>query len=123
MAYEKVKSWLRVLHKSSYQNKQWVELSKQCGCFHCEKIFDASEVKDWCDKSTGKPTALCPYCGIDSVICDRDGGMVAYSILRMMNIEYFGGGIDKATPEMLTYIHPETGEERHIALDLTENAL
>lgn len=114
MAYDKIKSWLRVVHMSSYQNKQSVELSNKCGCYHCEKIFDASEVKNWCDKSTGKPTALCPYCGIDSVICDHDGEIVDDSVLRLMNVEFFGGGIENATPEMLTYIDPETGEKAPI---------
>lgn len=35
------------------------------GCFYCITIYGSSEIKEWID---GGQTALCPHCGIDSVL-------------------------------------------------------
>lgn len=47
----------------------WEQLLKvsKCGCFYCLKIFNPKEIKKWCDS---EKTAICPYCGIDSIIYD-----------------------------------------------------
>jgi hypothetical protein len=46
-----------------------------CGCFYCMKTFLADEIIDWVDWPEGAEdqleegvTALCPRCGIDSVL-------------------------------------------------------
>lgn len=54
-------------HKHSSRHKEEIESSKKCGCFYCLKIFPPSEIEDWVDRGE---TALCPHCGIDSVIGD-----------------------------------------------------
>lgn len=41
--------------------------SRACGCFHCLKIFSPEHIEQWADQ--GK-TAICPYCGMSSVIGD-----------------------------------------------------
>lgn len=53
----------------SIRNKSLVEKSTNCGCYHCGKIFSASDVVEWVDRED-PPTALCPFCGIDSVLGD-----------------------------------------------------
>ena len=50
-----------------------IKRSDLCGCFYCLKVFPPREILDWFDDHNvgeGKEgaTALCPYCGIDSVI-------------------------------------------------------
>ncbi len=52
-------------HQLCRHNKLVLEESRICGCFFCLKVFDPQEIKDWCDN--GK-TAICPNCGIDSII-------------------------------------------------------
>ena len=52
-------------HKYCYSNKTDIQSSKQCGCFFCVKIFTPGEITEWSGQ-----TALCPYCGIDSVLPD-----------------------------------------------------
>lgn len=52
---------------NGFKNKEEIKLSKKCGCFFCLYIFNPSEIEDWCDKGE---TALCPKCGIDSVLGD-----------------------------------------------------
>jgi hypothetical protein len=57
-----------------------VKASAACGCFYCQKSYPPSEVEDWIEETGGelsqRPdpwTALCPHCGIDSVIGDASG--------------------------------------------------
>jgi len=41
-----------------------------CGCFYCLKTFEGSRVREWIRraKATEKNTAVCPYCGVDTVL-------------------------------------------------------
>lgn len=57
------------LPKSAFKNKQKIDQSKVCGCYHCATIFDSSQVVKWTDQSS---TALCPSCNVDSVVGDVD---------------------------------------------------
>lgn len=69
---------------------QAVELrgGETCGCFHCLAVFAPSEIVEWVDEET---TALCPRCGVDSVIGDRSGFPVAdVGFLSMMKGYWFG---------------------------------
>jgi hypothetical protein len=61
---------LEDIHKLTIRHRPLVEASERCGCFYCCSIFPATEIKDWVDGEdldTGV-TALCPRCGIDSVL-------------------------------------------------------
>jgi hypothetical protein len=44
-------------------------LEGSCGCYRCLETFNVEEIKDWTD---GNKTALCPKCGIDSVLNTTD---------------------------------------------------
>ena len=55
-------------HEHSANNKSALKQDDLCGCFYCLKIFNPNEISEWTDK--GK-TAMCPYCGIDSIIGKR----------------------------------------------------
>ena len=50
-----------------YASDNWDKLSsdRKCGCFYCLSIFDPREIVEWVPMEN---TALCPYCGVDSVI-------------------------------------------------------
>ncbi len=54
-------------HACSFHNREQLLKASKCGCFYCLKIFNPKEIKKWCD---GEKTAICPYCGIDSIIYD-----------------------------------------------------
>ena len=69
------------LHRFSSRNRDALETSARAGCFYCCAIFDPREIKDWVDGrqvETGSLddgiTALCPRCGIDSVLPDTIPG-------------------------------------------------
>jgi len=61
---------LKEAHKHSDNHKLDISLSDKCGCFYCLNHFEPSEIKEWID---GGQTALCPRCGIDSVIAGNTG--------------------------------------------------
>ena len=56
-------------HKFSTNNKNFIDLSTNYGCFFCERIFDKSLIKDYIDDKKDL-TALCPFCNIDSLLPD-----------------------------------------------------
>ncbi len=78
---------------------QWYQcpfvVEGHCGCFYCKSIYSASEVKEWCDNDgRGDKTALCPKCGIDSVLGDATFVEPIPELLELMNMLFFGDGID-----------------------------
>lgn len=75
-------------HKKSFKNFEAVRQSKMCGCFSCKKIFNANKVIDFVTERDGQKTALCPYCGIDSVIQDSNI-QITPELLNKMNREWF----------------------------------
>ena len=74
-------------HGCSIRNKEQLERSKKCGCFSCCEIFPPSEITD--NFSDEEPTALCPYCHIDSVIGDASGFPITPKFLRDMRKRWF----------------------------------
>ena len=66
--------YLKAAHKHSIFHKKEILESNICGCFYCKKTFLPTAIKEWCDEDNPKgPTALCPKCGIDSVIGSKSG--------------------------------------------------
>ena len=79
---------LEKLHSFSYDNKESIGKSNECGCFYCLKSFKASEVKKYIIQDS---TALCPNCGFDSVLGDVSGFAVTDAkLLKQMREYYFG---------------------------------
>ena len=74
-------------HQFSSGNRKALKTDKICGCFYCLKIFSPQEITDWID--TGSVTALCPYCGIDSVIGESSGYPITESFLEEMERYWF----------------------------------
>jgi hypothetical protein len=75
-------------HKRCAQHEREVMESSVCGCFHCLGTFQPVEIKDWVDDEP--PTALCPRCGIDSVIGDASGFPVTdRAFMGAMNMYWF----------------------------------
>lgn len=73
-------------HKHSRLNRIEIEKSKNCGCFYCLEVFSPKEIDDWID---GEQTAICPYCGIDSVIGDASGYPITKEFLQEMKNHWF----------------------------------
>jgi hypothetical protein len=73
-------------YKHSWANRQEVERSATCGCFHCLGIFSAAEVQRWTHNRT---TALCPLCGVDAVIGDASGFVIEAGMLDQLKQMWF----------------------------------
>lgn len=84
---------LGLIYVQSFKNKEKIESSKTCGCFYCLNIFSSKEVVEWVDK--GK-TALCPKCGIDSVLPEMYANKE--TLAKMQDI-YFVGFFNKQEKE------------------------
>ena len=74
-------------HKHSSIHREKLLSSEKCGCFYCLEIFKPSEINDWCD---GEQTALCPKCGIDSVIGSNSKYSIEKDFLYQMKKHWFG---------------------------------
>ncbi len=79
---------LEAAHKFSIRHKSRLILDEQCGCFYCLKIFSPQEIERWIP-DTEDHTAVCPYCGIDSVIGQSSGFPVESDFLRRMREYWF----------------------------------
>ena len=83
-------SSLEALHKLSSRNRELIEGTRACGCFHCLARFEASAVKEWvAEEKGGDVTALCPVCGVDSVLPAREGATIDQEILLAMRAYWF----------------------------------
>lgn len=64
-----------------------LEGSKLCACFFCFRTFANTAIHKWIDD---KQTALCPGCGIDSVIGAASGLSLDDKFLRKLHQHHFG---------------------------------
>ncbi|WP_173391538.1 cytoplasmic protein [Rhodopirellula baltica] len=77
-------------HKHSSNHRDEIVRSDTCGCFYCMAVFQASEITEWIDEVDGvDTTAMCPSCGIDSVIGSAAGYPITADFLRAMHGHWF----------------------------------
>jgi hypothetical protein len=60
--------------------------SESCACFYCFASFPPAEIQEWVDEGE---TALCPRCGIDSVLGSASGLPLDENLLRSMHEHWF----------------------------------
>ena len=78
----------KLYHSHTLRNQQEIALSEYCHCISCCKSYPSSIVMDFIKDGDGE-TALCPYCGIDSVIGDACGLVIDQEILTALNNRWF----------------------------------
>ena len=74
-------------HKFSSGHRACLSTDSKCGCFYCMKVFNPCEINDWAEDPGG--TAICPHCGIDSVIGQSSGYPITQEFLSKMNKHWF----------------------------------
>lgn len=77
---------IKEAHKTSIRHRNILRDSDACGCFCCLDMFDYKNIDDWCDNGD---TALCPSCGIDSVIGSASGYPITQPFLEAMKKYWF----------------------------------
>jgi hypothetical protein len=73
-------------HKNCSRHRNEIESSQRCACFYCLQSFPPSEIVDWTDDDA---TAMCPRCGIDSVIGSASGFSLSPGFLQRMHNHWF----------------------------------
>jgi hypothetical protein len=73
-------------HGRSSGHRAEIDGSGVCGCFYCLARFAPAEITEWVDTDT---TALCPRCGIDSVIGSASGYPITAEFLARMRAHWF----------------------------------
>jgi hypothetical protein len=78
-------------HKFCSNHKEKLTKDKRCGCIYCLAIFDPKEITEWLSEENGDSggTALCPFCGIDSIIGESSGYPITESFLKEMYDYWF----------------------------------
>ncbi len=79
-------------HRHSSNHRDEILKSKICGCYDCLKIFKPDDITEWLVNGS---CAMCPKCGIDSVLGDKSGFPITKEFLTNMNKYWFGGRIAK----------------------------
>jgi len=66
----KTLSNLSYVHRYSSNNRGLLTASTLAGCFYCLATFPSAAVERWTYEDPQRPanTALCPRCGVDSVL-------------------------------------------------------
>ena len=69
-------------------HKPELEKDHICGCFYCLNIFSPTEIEEWLiedNPADKRGTAICPHCGIDSVIGESSGYPITKEFLQKMH--------------------------------------
>ena len=81
----------RAAHRHSSSHRAEILQSDRCRCFYCLASFAPGEIKEWIDDGPQEigQTALCPRCGIDSVIGSASGVPLDDDFFQKMNEVFF----------------------------------
>jgi hypothetical protein len=82
---------IREAHTHSSNHRLEIEGSDTCGCFYCCSTFRPTEIAEWVDEDSNGvgQCALCPKCGIDSVIGSLSGFPIDKTFLSEMKRYWF----------------------------------
>ncbi|GGC35886.1 hypothetical protein GCM10011386_30020 [Parapedobacter defluvii] len=83
------RNYLKAAHRKSSSHKEELLRGGLCGCFYCKQLFSPEEITEWIEEPSGGQTAICPKCGIDSVL-GEELPIKDKSFLDEMNILWFG---------------------------------
>lgn len=62
---------LKISFEGSFKNKTELLQYKNCGCFYCLNLLKVEEITEWVNESDNTETAVCPKCGIDSILSEK----------------------------------------------------
>lgn len=85
-SYVLTKQALESVHAHSFENREEISRSGLCYCMFCKRVSFSVLIHEWADE--GK-TALCPNCGVDSVIGDASGVEMTPALMTSLHDFYF----------------------------------
>ena len=84
-----IKSKFAGLKARTHNNEIEILHSKTCSCIFCRQQYDARKVNDWVNDENGM-SAICPECGMDTVIGDSGGEPLDKETLKALNLAFYG---------------------------------
>lgn len=79
-------SELKTIHDHSFKNRKEITESTKVTCLFCGKTYGANKIKEWVDD---EQTAVCPYCGVDSIVGDKSGYKFSRELLAELHKYWF----------------------------------
>jgi hypothetical protein len=79
---------LEIIHDHCTTNREEIERSTECRCFYCLATFAPRAITEWIGEAGGE-TAICPKCGIDSVIGSASGVQMSDAVFEEMQSHWF----------------------------------
>ena len=70
------------LHSSTKHNRELIDKSNMCYCYHCKKSFLSQEVKEY---SESNDSAICPDCNNSALIPDAADDKISMAIVNQMH--------------------------------------
>ncbi len=101
MSKQERQTLLEEYKSHSVNNEIEILRSKKCGCFFCGSTFDARKVSQWEDGTNGGASAICPECGMATVIGDGSGLKVTRTLLKEMSEAFYGEKEREKSPEAM----------------------
>ncbi len=77
---------MKALHDKCSENRELLTQAPRAACFYCRSRFHPSTITEWIGL---RARALCPICGIDSVLPDTDAEPITDAMLVDMNRYWF----------------------------------
>lgn len=87
------------LIKHTKKNELEILNSHDAFCLFCRHHFSAREIKDWAEDDSGSVNAICPECGMDSVVGDASGFSLTHDELRDANMAIYGADFMAHNPQ------------------------
>lgn len=89
------KTDLAMIHHHCGWHEAEILSSERCGCFDCLSLFPPSAITEWIDESADGPrgpgkTAVCPHCGMDTVLPQHTAYTLSPALLTQMQRHYCG---------------------------------
>ena len=75
-------------HGHCYANGVEIARSSECGCFYCLELYPPTLISDWAD-AENNGTAICPKCGVDSVLGSASSYPLTRDFLTDMRRRFF----------------------------------
>ena len=89
---------LEEANKHTLFHREELLQSELCGCFHCKGIFPPGEITEWKYPKKGVgTTAVCPMCGMDTVIGSASGYPIIEDFLEQMYLRWFEAPFGQST--------------------------
>lgn len=80
------------IYKRSFRNRDLIKTASECHCVYCLRAFPPDMITEWLDPKEAEgegQTAVCPFCGLDSLIPKNRDLHLTSDLMGQMHEKYF----------------------------------